>query len=92
MLDFIHNLCYSQTSKECENLSDSDLRDVLRQYSQGIFNGCPTLLIFENQEQMDYGQIRNIELFDKSRYICYLREEITEDLLIRLKYSTFVFV
>ena len=73
-------------------MSDRDLCDALQQYSQGIFNDYPMLLIFENQEQMDYGQIRNIELFNKSRYICYLREEITEDLLMRLKYSTYTLV
>ena len=73
-------------------MSDSDLRDVLRQYSQGLFTGYPTLLIFENQEQMDCGQIENIELFNKSRYICCLKEEITEDLLMRLKYSIHMLV
>ena len=73
-------------------MSDRDLYNALRQYSQGLFNDYPMLLIFENQEQMDYGQIRNIELFDKSRYICYLKQEITEDLLIRLKYSVHMLV
>lgn len=73
-------------------MSDSDLRDVLRQYSQGPLTYYPTLLIFENQEQMESAQIRNIELFNKSRFICRLREEITEDLLMRLKYSVHMLV
>ena len=73
-------------------MNSIDLRDALRIYSQGVFNDCPMLLIFENQAQMDDTQIRNIELFDKSRYICYLKEEITEELLIRLKYSTYTLV
>ena len=73
-------------------MSDRDLYDALRQHSQGMFTYYPTLLIFENQEQIESAQIRNIELFDKSRYICCLREEITEEMLIRLKYSSHVLV
>lgn len=73
-------------------MSDSDLYDALRQYSQGLFSDYPMLLIFENQEQMEVAQIRNIEFFNKSRYICCLKEEITEDLLIYLKYGGHMFV
>ena len=73
-------------------MSDRDLREALEQYSQGLFSDYPALLIFENQEQMDDAQIRNIAFFDKSRFICCLREEITEDLLMRLKYKIHMFV
>ena len=90
MLDITYNLCYSETRKESENMSDRELHDVLQQYSQDVFNNYPVLLIFENQEQMDCGQIKNINTFNKSRYICYLTEEITEDLSIHLKSASYI--
>lgn len=73
-------------------MSDRDLYDALRQHSQGMFTDYPTLLIFENQEQMDNIQTKNIQIFNKSRFMCCLREEITEEFLMRLKYSSHVLV
>lgn len=73
-------------------MSDRDLYNALREYSKGMFSDYPTLLIFENQAQMDDIQMKNIQFFNKSRYICCLKEEINEEMLMRLKYSTHMLI
>ena len=92
MLDFVHNLCYSQTRKESENMSEEELQERLWRKQEDIYSDAPSLLIFDNIKEKNDFMLKDIKLFDEKRFLCYAKDELSPDVIDNLNFRWHTFV
>ena len=92
MLDFVHNLCYSQNRKESENMSEEELQIRLSIKQRDIYSDAPTLLIFDNIEEKNAYMLKDINLFNEKMFLCYGKDELSPNVTDNLNFRWHTFM
>lgn len=92
MLDITCNLCYSETRKESENMSEEELQERLWRKQEDIYSDAPSLLIFDNIKEKNDFMLKDIKLFNEKVYLCYAKDELSPDVIDNLNFKWHIFM
>lgn len=73
-------------------MSEEELEERLLRKQRDIYSDTPTLLIFDNIEQKNDCELKNINLFNEKMFLCYVKDELSPDIIDNLNFRWHTFV
>lgn len=73
-------------------MSLEELQERLWRRERGNWVDAPALLVFDNIEDMDDYMLKNVVLFNEKMYLCYVKDELTQELIDTLNFTRYAFM
>ena len=71
-------------------MSLEELQERLSRKERGYYVDAPTLLVFNNIEEMSDFMLKSIALFNEKMYLCYAKDELLPDIIDTLNFTRYV--
>lgn len=73
-------------------MSLEELQERLSIKQRHSYSDAPALLIFDNTEEKNDYMLKDIGLFNEKVYLCYVKDELSPDVIDNLKFKWYTFI
>ena len=73
-------------------MSLEELQERLSRKERGWWVDAPTLLVFNDTEEMTDYMLKNIVLFNEKMYLCYAKDELLPEIIDTLNFTRYGFM
>jgi hypothetical protein len=73
-------------------MSLEELEERLSRKERGCRVDAPTLLVFNDIEEMNDYMLKDVVLFNEKIYLCYAKDELLPDMIDTLNFTRYAFM